>query len=85
MQDQIRDDSFEPKVREYGGARLQDDKKELMELPPKYALYERQNVLKFKVILEITLNLIRWNRQIERMKEAQTEKRGISRWKIEFF
>ena len=69
ISDQILDDTFKPKIREYGGVNLQEQEKELMVLPPKYAIYEKPNMLKFKANVEKTMNRIRWNREIERRKE----------------
>ena len=73
MNDQPLDDTYELKIRQYGGVSLDENEKEVLKLPPKYAVFETPNQLDFKANLEKTFNRIRWKRQFEEVEKQKAE------------
>ena len=66
--------SFELNVRKYGGVVLDAEEAETLQLPPKYAVYEKVDTLRFKAEVEKTFNRIRWNEQFnEQASESTSE------------
>ena len=53
---------FDNTPRLYGGVSIDENEKALLLLPPKFGLFEKIDVVQFRIQLEEALNKLRWNK-----------------------
>ena len=71
VDDQIIPNTFESQPRTYGNVDLSEKERQLLTLPPKFAIYEKVNVEQCEIEIEKALTKLRWT---ERRKNEEGEK-----------
>merc|ERR1711923_621348 len=62
VSDKHLSEKFESEPRCYGNARLSEEERTLLKLSPKYAIYERPDVVDLEVEIEKEITKYRWSR-----------------------
>ena len=62
VSDRHLDERFESKPRRYGGIELTPEESELLSLPPKFAIFEKPNIIDCEIEIEKGLTKMRWSR-----------------------
>ena len=62
VSDKHLSEKFESEPRCYGNARLSEEERTLLKLSPKYAIYERPDVVDLEVEIEKGITKYRWSR-----------------------
>ena len=74
MEDQVIEERFNARVRQYGGVTLDEDEVEALKMQPNFAIFEEVNELNFMANTEKTFNSLRWNKNLHENNEEQEER-----------
>ena len=71
VKDQILDDSFATEAITYGNVEVNEDEKSVLEMHPKYTVFEKVDLIDNEAEIEKSLTKIRWARKEEERKDNE--------------
>ena len=74
MEDQVLNEQFSAKVRQYGGVTLDEDEVEALKLQPNFAIFEEVDDLDFMANTEKTFNSLRWSESFRQNNDGEEER-----------